>query len=103
MGMAKDGRLGIENVFNILFPGMEYKGAKSSLEVKPVKNAINVKQEVISRADDKPVSTTPTLSRKKRGPASRVKMEHRPTTTTREEEDVDDPSNGISPPKTPKL
>jgi len=96
--MAKDGRIGMENVVSKLFPSVEYKGYKGN------KGMMNVKEEKITdtKSDITPV-------RRKRGPASRVKVEQRQVsapTSTREEEEVDDPCNAVSPPKVtrpPKL
>jgi len=110
--MAKDGRMGMENVLSMLFPNMDYRyrgvQGRSSPCVKTNVNAktvMNVKQEqsVKTDKDHDHVSTSPAPIRRRPGPASRVKTEPsqaRVHTTTREEEDVDDPlSIGISPPK----
>ena len=82
--MASDGRIGMESVLAKLFPGVEYQTKKMM---------VNVKEERI------PDIKSSTPLRRKRGPASRVKVEpsqaHTPI-TSREEEDVDDPSS-VSP------
>ena len=89
--MASDSRIGMENVLAKLFPGVEYQGGKAEAKVKE-------ERIVDTKSDSTPV-------RRKRGPASRVKVEHRQISlpvSTREDEDVDDPSPAVSPPQTSK-
>jgi len=114
--MAKDGRMGMEKVLSMLFPNIDYRyrgvqgksspcvKVKTNVHGKSVTN-VSVKQEqsMKSENDRKRISTSsPIPFRRKPGPASRVKREpsqERAHTTTREEEDVDDPlSFGTSPP-----
>eukprot|EP00092_Neocalanus_flemingeri_P007412 GFUD01008004.1.p1 GENE.GFUD01008004.1~~GFUD01008004.1.p1 ORF type:complete len:555 (+),score=150.79 GFUD01008004.1:62-1666(+) len=102
--MAMDDRVGMDSVLASLYPGVEYKGGKTEVRVKVEKGG-NYKT-----ADSTPL-------RRKRGPASRVKVEPRPASSpriysvsvpvrsTREDEDVDDPG-AVSPPhnsKPPKV
>jgi len=89
--MATDKRIGMESVLAKLFPGVEYKGGE-----------VKVKEEI----GEKPVEQKEaTPVRRKRGPASRVmKVEPRSISpsrsslsrSTREDEDVDDPTS-VSP------
>jgi len=94
--MAKDGRIGMENVLTMLYPGVEYKGGSSRVEG-------NIKKEVVEDKQE------PAPVRRKRGPASRVKVEAKQVynppvvsrhqlVVSRDEEDIDDPVP-VSPPR----
>merc|ERR1719427_2448614 len=87
-----DGRIGMESVLATLYPGVEYKAGKVEVKVQELRNGD-------AKSDSTPV-------RRKRGPASRVKVESmRVSLPRREEEDADDPSP-VSPPsnlKPPKM
>merc|ERR1719228_81108 len=99
----------MDDVLAMLFPDIKYKGVSNTLgKVKRSSSSVmvNVKEEkmkVDGSADSTPV-------RRKRGPASRVKVEQEQrlisaAKPSREEEDVDDPLSsfdGVSPPRISK-